>query len=75
MHRFETPASGERGGNAFLRLAGNRGWIFEKHPTTGEALVEIAKSGVFEAVPLKYKYATADGVCMHHIIQMLITIC
>lgn len=56
VHRFEA------NGNAFLQLAGNRGWIFENHPVSGEPLVMVASSGTFEAKDAKYTYPPGDAV-------------
>ena len=62
---FEAVHRCEVEGQAYLRLAGNRGWLFENHPASGEALVNTASSGLFTAKNTKYSYPNSDSVRSH----------
>lgn len=63
IFRFVNDAPSEGGPtNAFLQLAGDRGWIFENHPVTGEPLVSISERGSYKDRIAKYRYPTTNSV-------------
>ena len=47
--------------NTFLRLADDRGWIFERHPKTGVNLI-VPATGHYEIKPMQCRY-TNQEVC------------